>query len=247
VWGEFHLDSHTLAKIGITPANRPQSSPNLEATSSILLFVIKALDFVTVPKPKVSPEKHHNMGLQSMLLYLLLVTHSASFLLTQRVNHRHILSTTHSRAATCAATASTSTSTSTSLGMIMSVPPPFRNDGKFKIVKDALDQSGILPRDGEEKQIFFGIFTKKSQNLPDKETRERLREEAALNLTNIDEEERKRRKLVGNSFLLLTYIIALLTTSGGSNDFIGNFVRCVSCSLPFALGYSYRESGRAGL
>lgn len=125
----------------------------------------------------------------------------------------------------------------------------FKNEGPFQVMQDAMGLTGMLPSENDdgEKQIYYGVLTKKATDRPDEATRERLRAEAAERLTNIDGDERARRMLVGNVFLGVAFAVAITTTCGGDDslgDHIGRFVRF---SLPFVFGFAYRDSGREGL
>ena len=119
----------------------------------------------------------------------------------------------------------------------------FKNDGPFSFMEEALGVGGIT----EGKKIVWGVLTEEVGEKVPEDTASKLREEAAQNLTNIDEEERDRRDRAGSVIYAITAVFALyLSIFVDQGDFAGHLMR-FSVFPFFSLGYGYKQSAKEGL
>ena len=144
----------------------------------------------------------------------------------------------------CVPTSSKSTSKSSLLSAT-----PFQNPGPFGFMEEAMSKSGMLPSpEDESKQIYFGVLTKPSSAKLSPEVAANLRASAASTLTNIDQPERDRRTSAGTASLFLAAVLSTVLLGNDSEDGLIPHLFHFVASLPlFLAGYSFRESGKAGL
>lgn len=110
-----------------------------------------------------------------------------------------------------------------------------------------LKQMGLEGDKG--KSIVYGVFSADvdESKIPSSEERAQLRQQAAVDLVNIDMMERERRDQVGTfaTYASIAYIIwvSLFADDGG---FVGHILRFFAV-VPIALAYGYKTSAKMGL
>lgn len=108
----------------------------------------------------------------------------------------------------------------------------------------ARDLFAKLYPSGTGKSIYYGVFQRDARAGERKsdDERRKLRDDAAVNLTNIDADERGRRMVVGKAAGALTAAVAVAQTALGATRVER---LCVAIPLFFALGFA--GSAKTGL
>jgi len=97
---------------------------------------------------------------------------------------------------------------------------------------------------GSNRQIFFGVLQREVDPtaVPDAAERARLREQAAVDLTNIDAAERERRRVAGGALAVGTAALAVGLLASEASA-----LARLAIAPPLFLSYGYLRSAQEGL
>ena len=125
----------------------------------------------------------------------------------------------------------------------------YQNDGLFSFMRPFLEIGGLVE---EGKRINLGglnplALTTEANTEATSEDAAKLRQQAAENLTNIDDAERARRDQAGDVMIKASVIYVLWASLiADDGDFSGHVLRFLAV-LPIFLAYGLKESAKSGL